>query len=315
MGKAMLQHFRRLPARRQPLLAAREGNAERAEWVGPLSPGRSLLRQARALRRLLTVLVLTLLAAPVQALLLALPGPACRHFPRLYWRAVCRAIGLRVACSGTRALARRGGRGVLYVSNHVSWLDILVLGSLLPAGFIAKQEVSGWPLVSLIARLGRTVYVRRRLGSVRTEMAAIRARLAQGDGLVLFPEGTSSDGSRVLPFYSAFLAVTTLAQGGGPAPLVQPISIAYDRLAGLPAGRAVRPLFAWYGAMDLAPHCWRLLQQRSCRASVVLHEAFDPALLPAGRKPLAEAVWQRVASGAATLRQNRPPVPLAAPRP
>ncbi len=310
----MPHNFRRLHARRAPPLDAREGNADGADWVGPLPPGRNLLHHGRALGRLVLVALVTLLAAPVQAALLLLPGSGCRRFPKLYWRAVCRCIGLRVACTG--ACAEPGatvGRGVLYVANHVSWLDIPALGSVLPAGFVAKQEVRGWPLVSLIARLGRTVFVRRRRHSVREELAMMRARLAQGDALVLFPEGTSSDGSRVLPFYSAFLAVVTHAGDGAPVPLVQPVSVAYDRLAGLPAGRATRPLFAWYGAMDLAPHCWHLLQQRSCRASVVLHEAFDPAALPSGRKHLADAVWHRVANGAATLRQNRPPKPLAGP--
>lgn len=292
-----------------PLLSPAAGQAEDGEWVGPLPPGRALLRRLRAVCRLALVLALTLLAAPVQALLLALPGPGKRHFPRLYWRAVCRCIGVQVLCTGACAEPGVAGRGVLYVANHTSWLDIPVLGSVLPAGFVAKREIRGWPLIATIARLGRTVFVGRQRHSLRGEIAAMRTRLDRGDGLVLFPEGTSSDGSRVLPFYSAFLALA-LQPKGGKAPLLQPVSVAYDRLAGLPAGRGTRPLFAWYGSMALAPHCWRLLQQRSLRASVLLHEAFDPTRL-ADRKHLVAAVWQTVASGAATLRQNRPPVPLA----
>jgi 1-acyl-sn-glycerol-3-phosphate acyltransferase len=93
------------------------------------------------------------------------------------------------------------------------------------------------------------------------------------------------------------------------APLVQPISLVYDRLAGMPVGRAGRPFFAWFGDMDLASHFWRLAQWRGMRATVLLHEPLDPADY-ATRKELAAAAWEAVASGAATLRQNRPAVPL-----
>jgi 1-acyl-sn-glycerol-3-phosphate acyltransferase len=94
-------------------------------------------------------------------------------------------------------------------------------------------------------------------------------------------------------------------------PLVQPVSVAYDRLAGLPTGRATRPLFAWYGDMDIASHFWRLGQHRGLRATVLLHAPLDPADFP-DRKALSQAVWVAVAEGAATLRQNRPAQPRAA---
>ncbi len=129
----------------------------------------------------------------------------------------------------------------------------------------------------------------------------MRGRLARGDNLLLFPEGTTSDGSRVLPFRSSFFSI---AEGEDP-PLVQPVSIVYDRLGGLPTGRAARPIFAWYGDMDLASHFWQLAQHRGLRASILLHAPLDPARF-ANRKALAHAVWKSVADGAATLRQNRP---------
>jgi 1-acyl-sn-glycerol-3-phosphate acyltransferase len=109
----------------------------------------------------------------------------------------------------------------------------------------------------------------------------------------------------VLPFRSAFFAVA----GGDPCPLIQPVSVVYDRLGGLPAGRACRPLFAWYGDMDIASHFWRLAQHRGLRVTVLLHPPLDPARF-ANRKALAEAVWATVADGAATLRQNRPARPI-----
>jgi 1-acyl-sn-glycerol-3-phosphate acyltransferase len=193
------------------------------------------------------------------------------------------------------------------VSNHSSWLDILVLGGRLEACFIAKEDVAGWPVIGWVARLGRTVYVRRKRTSTARERDEMRVRLTDGDNLILFPEGTTSDGSRVMPFRSAFLSIAEVAATpDGKPPLVQPVSVVYDRLGYLPAGRNTRALFSWYGDMDIGSHFWRIAQYRGMRATVLLHAPLDPADFPS-RKALAQATWNAVAEGAAMLRQNRPP--------
>jgi 1-acyl-sn-glycerol-3-phosphate acyltransferase len=140
----------------------------------------------------------------------------------------------------------------------------------------------------------------------------MQARLAAGDNLLLFPEGTSNDGSRVLPFRSSFFSVVDGEAAG--RPLVQPVSVVYDQLGGLPIGRASRAVFAWYGDMELGSHFWRLAQLRGLRATVLLHAPVDPAAYPS-RKALSQAVWTTVAAGAAALRQNRPVTPAASPAP
>jgi 1-acyl-sn-glycerol-3-phosphate acyltransferase len=255
----------------------------------------------RAVRRIALALLWTLLAMPIQALLVLLPGPAKAGFGRFYHATVCRLIGLKVQVVGTRA----EGRPVLYLSNHSSWLDVCVLGGVLEASFVAKAEVGQWPGVAWIARLGRTVFVSRQRGSTGREAEVIRERLAAGDNLVLFPEGTTSDGTRVMPFRSALLGTADAAR------TVQPVSVVYDRLGGLPACRRDRPVFAWYGDMDLGSHFWRLARRPGARVTVLLHEPVDPRAF-ADRKALAAAVGHVVAEGAAALRQNRPVVPLRA---
>jgi 1-acyl-sn-glycerol-3-phosphate acyltransferase len=266
--------------------------------LGSRRPAR-VLRRVRAVRRGLSVVGWTGIAALIQAVLLAMPGQGRVIFARFYWATVCRLIGLRVRAIGTPAPAS-GGRRVIFVSNHSSWLDIPVLGGRLDACFIAKSDVGAWPVIGTVARLGRTIFVSRRASATGRERDDMRDRLANGDNLVLFPEGTTSDGSRVLPFRSAFFAI---AEGEQP-PLIQPVSVVYDRLAGLPTGRACRPLFAWYGDMDIASHFWRLAQHRGLRATVLLHAPIDPAAY-ANRKELSAQVWRVVADGAAALRQNR----------
>jgi len=255
----------------------------------------------RAIRRITLALLWTLLAIPVQAVLLAVPGGGKVGFARMYHAVLCRLIGLRVQVIGVAAAERP----VLFLSNHSSWLDILVLGGTLKACFVSKSEVGGWPVIGLVARLGRTVFVSRSRGATGREADVMRTRLESGDSLILFPEGTSSDGTRVLPFRSAFLATA------GAARQVQPVSLVYDRLGGLPACRRDRPIFAWYGDMDIGSHFWRLARRSGLRATVLLHEPFDPSLLP-DRKSLAAETGRIVSVGAATLRQNRPAAPLRA---
>jgi len=265
-----------------------------------------IMRRVRAIRRALTVVLWTLPLMPIQAVLLLLPGRGKVVLARIYWATLARLLGLTVRVIGQPAVG--GDRPVVFVSNHSSWLDVPVLGGQLDACFVAKSEVSRWPMVGTIARMGRTAFVSRRRGATRDERDSMRGRLAAGDNLILFPEGTTSDGSRVMPFRSTFFAI---AEGEHP-PLIQPVSVVYDRLAGLPTGRASRPLFAWYGDMGLASHYWRLAQHCGLRATVLLHAPLDPAQFP-NRKALSRAVWGAVADGAATLRQNRPAQPLSVP--
>jgi 1-acyl-sn-glycerol-3-phosphate acyltransferase len=297
----------------KPLQLIRQGEAGASDLPWPdtiLSTRAHVVRRLRALRRGVFVLIWTLLSMLVQAPLLLLPGRAKIVFARVYWRVVCRLIGLDVRVLGA-APSGSSSRPVVFVSNHSSWLDVPVLGGRLDACFISKDDVAGWPLISLVARLGRTVYVRRRRASTGRERDDMRGRLAGGDNLILFPEGTTSDGSRVLPFRSAFLSIAELPAGSdGRPPLVQPVSVVYDRLGFLPTGRASRPLFAWYGDMTIGSHFWQLAQNRGLRATVLLHAPLDPAHFPS-RKALSQAAWVAVAEGAATLRQNRPVRPVA----
>ena len=260
--------------------------------------------RVRAVRRLVMVVLWTLLAIPIQAALMALPGTANLRFARFYNHTLCWLMGLRVQVVGEAAEAKP----VLFVSNHSSWLDVLVLGATLEASFVAKHEVGTWPVIRTVARLGRTVFISRTRAGTKGEAGSIRERLAAGDSLILFPEGTTCDGGRVLPFRSAFLSVADAAQA------VQPVSVVFDRLGGLPACRRDRPLFAWYGDTDIFTHFWRLARRSNARATVVLHGTLDPAAW-GDRKALSAACAEVVAESCASLRQNRPASPLPAPVP
>ncbi|KQQ12952.1 acyl-phosphate glycerol 3-phosphate acyltransferase [Methylobacterium sp. Leaf123] len=174
----------------------------------------------------------------------------------LFHRLFLRLFSLRVTQSGTPPPP---GEPALVLSNHVSWLDIVALGSLRPLSFVAKSEIAGWPLIGVLAKLQRTVFIER---SKRTATARVNAtvgqRLADGDLIVLFAEGTTGDGLRLLPFRSSLVgaARTALtAETGGLARIrLQPLAVGYPRRNGLPVTRIERPEIAWYGDTELAPH-------------------------------------------------------------
>jgi 1-acyl-sn-glycerol-3-phosphate acyltransferase len=237
------------------------------------------MTRAGAAARLLVQALFFLAAMPVQSLAMRLGWRRLAGWtPVLFHRLFLRMFGLRVEVRG--ALAR--GAPVLVVANHVSWLDICVLGSLMPLSFVAKSEVAGWPVVGLFARLQRTVFIDR---GRRTHTAAVNAmvarRLTEGDMIVLFPEGTSSDGNRVLPFRSALVGAARAALGDAKAGTIhlQPLAITYVRRSGLPLTRRERPEVAWYGDMELAPHLSGFLRGGPFDARVVFGEPipFDAA--------------------------------------
>ncbi|MFT0859634.1 lysophospholipid acyltransferase family protein [Ancylobacter sp. G4_0304] len=209
----------------------------------------------RAWLVLVPVVALTLVGIPLQAAALALNLSAQRRIPLLFHRAVLALIGIRVRVTGAPATARP----LLLVANHVSWLDICVLGAQFPLAFVAKSEVGSWPGIGLLAKLQRTVFVDRAARTATGRAAhEIAGRLGGGDPVVLFAEGTSSDGNRVLPFRSALLGAASRGEGNA---AIQPLAIAYVAQGGVSLGRTRRPLVAWYGDMDLAPHLMEVLRR------------------------------------------------------
>jgi lyso-ornithine lipid O-acyltransferase len=252
----------------------------------------------RRLVRLSLYLLLTLPLMPVQALLVASGSGWGRRLPRLYHQWSSRILGFRVVIAGERSAQRP----TLFVSNHVSYVDIEILGGVIEGSFIAKAEVARWPLFGWLAKLQRTVFVDRRVRSTAAQRDAIRARLDAGDDLILFPEGTSGDGNRILPFKSALFSVADYA--GPQGLIVQPLSIAYLRLDGIPMGRAYRPFFAWYGDMTLGSHLWTMLGLGTVDVAVIFHEPVTLAQC-GSRKALAEHCHRVISAGMARALAGR----------
>ncbi len=277
----------------------------------PRSPTRAVLRGA-------AFVALTLPLMPVQWILLRTNTRLARQMPNWYHRRVCQIAGVRLKING--AVVR--DRPVLIASNHVTWLDIMVLSAVAPVSFVAKKEVASWPFAGTLARLQRTVFVdRERRTSVGETADEIAARLEQGDAIVLFAEGTTSDGNRVLPFRSSLFAVSKPAPRlppGAPAhlppepsvelpiepprklpphePVIQALSIAYTRRNGIPMTWADRRGFGYLGDIGIGESAWSLLCEGSLEATITVGEP-RPISSFTDRKSLAKHAESEVRSG------------------
>jgi 1-acyl-sn-glycerol-3-phosphate acyltransferase len=252
------------------------------------------MSRLRAALIIAAFMAVTLVGMPIQWLLLKLRSPAARTFPHRYHRVVASLFGMHIKVVGTPVT----GEGVLMVANHTSWADIIIFSAVTPISFVAKSEVASWPFFGTLARLQRTVFVERQRRSATGETRdAIRERLLEGDALILFPEGTSHDGNRVLPFKSALLGAAEAVLADGRHVKVQPVSTAFIGLHGLPMGRENRPLFAWYGDMEMVPHLWEAILAGPLDVVVQFHEPFSLDMMD--RKTLAARAQEIVQTGQA----------------
>jgi 1-acyl-sn-glycerol-3-phosphate acyltransferase len=222
--------------------------------------------------------LLFFLLYPVQLLAVRFGWRVAGWVPVAFHRSFLWLFGVRVLVRGRPP----AGTPTLVLANHVSWLDIPVMGSLRPLSFIAKSEVAGWPIVGLFAKLQRSIFIERarkaHTGRVNT---AIAGRLLQGEVMVLFAEGTTGDGNNVLPFRPALVgsARAALTESSLDRIHLQPLAITYVRRDGLPLTRRERPEIAWYGDMDLPPHLSAWLRRSTVDVVVTWGEpiAFDAA--------------------------------------
>lgn len=239
-------------------------------------------RNIQAGVRLFVFLAVTLICMPFYRL--SRTSGMQRRVTEIWFRSVRFIAGLDLRASGQ--VYREGP--VLYVANHVSYLDIIVLGAMVDAVFVAKHDVADWPLFGRLARMRQCIFVTRKATHVRGEAEMIRCALESGRNVILFPEGTTGCGGKLLPFKSALLA----AVDGLPQVRIQPVSIAYPDLV---RGGADESL-AWYGEMAMLPHLWSVLGRGNAPARMHFHPALPAQEFP-DRKALADACRAYITGG------------------
>lgn len=247
--------------------------------------------------------LLILCMLPAQLLAQATGRKKRYRMESLVYECVCKILDFHVRVFGQMA----EGPATLFVANHASYLDVPVLGAAIPGLFVAKSEVEHWPVFGILTRIYGTLYVERRAARAAQQKNVIRAKLEEGWRLILFPEGTSTDGLEVLPFKSSLFAVAEEPLPDGSAVQIQPVSIVFSYLSGLPCGRTFRPLYAWIGDMTLMGHLWNVFCLGHYTIDVIFHPAIT--LAEAGnRKMLALHCQQAVAHGVEAALAGHPMV-------
>ena len=253
--------------------------------------------------RLLAASVVMAISALTAGILIALGNDGeryrCWNYGVLAW-----VLGLKIVTHGFQNSARPQ----LLVCNHISYLDIIALGAAAEGAFVAKSEIAKWPVIGLMARAGRSVFVDRRRTATGAARNQIQERLEAGESLIMFPESTSGDGTRMLPFKSSLFTVAEqhdaqLNKQIGPI-TVQPVSMAYTRLNGLPIGVGWRAYFAWFGDMELVPHLWQLAKLGIITVEITFHDPVSRAEFP-DRKALSAHCEKVCSDGMAQLLAGR----------
>jgi len=268
-----------------------------------------MIARLRIFGAILFVAVVTPFLALAQLVALKTGWFSDTIFPPLWHNSVLKALGVRVRVVG----AMSSQRPLLLASNHISWADILVIGSRFDVRFIAKSEMSAWPIMGFLSKLQHTVFVERdRKRKSGAQASEIAVDMAAGHAMVLFPEGTTADGNFVLPFKSSLFGAAQVAIDEHTAEkvFIQPLALAYTRVNGLPMGRKHRARFSWAGGEGLWPSLRRFLHERAVDVELRFGEPveFDAT---SKRKDVARVVEASVRGMFAESLSGRSPAPSA----
>jgi 1-acyl-sn-glycerol-3-phosphate acyltransferase len=200
-------------------------------------------------------------------------------------------LNIKVSIIGDEGQLEKGG--YVIISNHMSYVDGIILGSIFPIVFVSKREVKSWPVVGQWNTLCGTVYIdRQKKGLVGKLVREMSDKLSQQANILLFPEGTSTDGERLLPFQTVPLAAPLRSRA-----TIVPVSLVYTRIEDQPVSPRNRDLVYWYGDMDFISHFWKLLSLSGVEALVTIQPRIECLRYPdnsAGRKQLAGDCYERV---------------------
>lgn len=189
-----------------------------------------------------------------------------------FCRSVAAVIGLKIRIEG-----RRDPGTLIFVGNHVTWLDILLSGVCVGGVFVSRHDLREWPAIGIFSRLAGTIFIDR--SSLRSAIASsqmIGERAAEGIRVVFFPEGGAGNGDDVAPF-KAFL-FGGIVDAGLP---IQPCTLRYTHIGGAPITPANRDLVYWYRPdQNFATHAWGILRRSSVRSEFVFHPPVSPPAAP-----------------------------------
>lgn len=226
-----------------------------------------MTRTSIAILKLIAFIIWTTLMVTGQLFVrLITTGKVSYALPYLWHKGVCSIFKIKVITTGTISKSP----STLYISNHISWLDIPVIGSQINgASFVAKRDVESWPVFGFLSKLQQTAFIDRSRNAALKEKNSLKNRIETGHNLILFPEGTSSKGVEVLPFKSSLFEILRSDTEIN----IQPFCISIQKIGDKNATTQIlRDIYAWYGDMTLPPHLWEFAKSKGATISLYFHE-------------------------------------------
>lgn len=252
------------------------------------------MRTLAAIFKLFLFAVWSIAIVPLQIGVLAITKERRSYvLPCIWHKGVCRIFRISLSVEGSPAHDRH----TVFICNHLSYLDIPVLGSVLKASFIAKSEVSTWPVFGFLSRLQQTLFIERKRSQVNSAGKNVSDRILKRQNLILFAEGTSTDGQKVRPFKSSLFGFFLSQQHADLC--FQPLTICLSAIdKRKPETQSDRDVYAWHIEMDttLPAHLWRFAKTGGAHIHLIFHDLIK---LQEGmdRKQLAKLCHKQVARG------------------
>jgi len=238
--------------------------------------------------------ILCLIVVPAQSIVLLLHKGRGAYILTHFWqKCVCTIFNIKVEVSGTPYTSTQ----TIYFANHISYLDIPVIGSIIRASFVAKKDVASWPVFGFLSTLQQTAFISRDREDAEKEKNALDNMLDIGKSLIIFPEGTSTDGREVIPFKSSLFSIAM--KKNLKDIYVQPVTLKMMLVDGQNVtNQNVRDIYSWHINMDtpLGTHLWRFAQSKGAVISVIFHPEIK-AHSHESRKTLAKACYNAVSNG------------------
>ncbi len=254
----------------------------------------------KATLKFLLFFLWSLVAVPPQMLLLLFSkGKMAYAIPHIWHKGVCQIFRIKISVSGAPQRAHQ----TLFVSNHLSYLDIPAIGTVLQASFVAKKDVASWPVFGFLSKLQQTAFIDRARSAAIKEAGALDGMLQAGKSLILFPEGTSTDGMMILPFKSSLFSLAL--RGSDEELLIQPFTVSVMMVNGKkPENQDDRDLYAWHRDMntELPAHLWRFARSAGAHIHLTFHEPVR-ARDYTDRKVLAKHCEEQVSKGLGLMAQ------------
>ena len=231
---------------------------------------------------------------PIQFLLILVKSNLRFFLPLIFHKFLLKILGIRLSIKGRPS----DRKPLILIGNHCSYLDIIILGSVLPVCFVAKSEIKGWFLFGTLARLQNSIFIDRRNFKALDSLKKISKNLSSNFAIIIFPEGTTNNGKRVLKFRASLFKIFE----DDPTLGLQNFSLCYTHINSMPLDNRMRPNIAWYGEMSLITHLKRLLNYSSIGAKLQFH----PTIVPHGvtRKIISEESREQVIEGINSLSNN-----------